>query len=135
MKIILASHGHLASGIKSALDILLGKSDNVIAIDAYIDKRNFEDDLEKCLDELKKEEQIVMLSDLYEGSVNQNMFRHLVDAKLILVTGINLKTVIKLAMYEGNITVEELDEIIEQGKQGMMRISLDESEDSDDDFY
>jgi mannose/fructose-specific phosphotransferase system component IIA len=46
LKILVASHGTFASGIKSSLEVLLGKSDTLSVIDAYIDQNDFETQLE-----------------------------------------------------------------------------------------
>ena len=37
-KFFLSSHGHLASGLASSLDILLGGHDRVTVFDAYVDE-------------------------------------------------------------------------------------------------
>ena len=61
----------MASGIKSSLDVLLGKSEDVTVIDAYLDQQSFEDRLDEYFRSLPEDEQVVMLSDIYGGSVNQ----------------------------------------------------------------
>jgi hypothetical protein len=44
----------LASGIKSSLDVLLGKSEDVTVIDAYLDQQSFEDRLDEYSDLFQK---------------------------------------------------------------------------------
>lgn len=39
-KFFLSSHGHLASGLASSLDILLGGHDKVTVFDAYVDEKS-----------------------------------------------------------------------------------------------
>ena len=42
-KFFLSSHGHLASGLASSLDILLGGHDKVTVFDAYVDEKSLND--------------------------------------------------------------------------------------------
>ena len=42
VKFFLSSHGHLASGIKSSINILLGNSDRLTVFDAYVDEKSLE---------------------------------------------------------------------------------------------
>ena len=45
-KFFLSSHGHLASGLASSLDILLGGHDRVTVFDAYVDEKSLNDALD-----------------------------------------------------------------------------------------
>ena len=45
-KFFLSSHGHLASGLASSLDILLGGHDKVTVFDAYVDEKSLNDALD-----------------------------------------------------------------------------------------
>ena len=49
-KYFISSHGKLASGFKSSIDVLLGQSNNVTVFDAYLDETNFEDLIKKAGD-------------------------------------------------------------------------------------
>ena len=40
-RILIASHGHLASGIQSSIGILTGNPDAVQSIDAYVDDSDY----------------------------------------------------------------------------------------------
>ena len=78
MRILLGSHGHFASGIKTALQILIGKdAEKVVVIDAYVDDVNIDEELRRFFDETAEDETVLMLSDLYGGSVNQKMYLYL----------------------------------------------------------
>ena len=74
LKLLLGSHGHFASGMQTAIEILSGKQHNLTIIDAYVDNRNIDEELKNYFDSLSDEDQVVMLSDLYGGSVNQKMY-------------------------------------------------------------
>lgn len=135
-KFFISSHGHLASGMKTSLEILLGKAENVTVFDAYVDKTTVESQVEAWLETLGEDDQAIMLSDLYGGSVNQVLYRYLDRPNTFLVAGVNLGLVLELvAMSDMEITKEELDRIIQSSKEAMVRVELDDSEVEEDDFF
>ncbi|MEG0410105.1 MAG: PTS fructose IIA subunit, partial [Erysipelotrichaceae bacterium] len=70
LKIFISSHGHLASGMKSSLDILIGNSDRIHIFDAYVDEKSVQEVLDEFYKTVKEDDQIILLSDLLGGSVN-----------------------------------------------------------------
>ena len=134
LRIFLASHGNFASGMKSSLDILLGKSDNVTVFDAYLDEQNIQDVMEVFYSTVNEGEQVVLLSDLYGGSVNQVMYLFLERPNTMLVAGVNLALVLELSIRE-SITEEELMEMVEQSKTMLRYVKLDDEEIERDEFF
>ena len=126
LKLFISSHGHLASGIKSSLDILLGNSDNVVAFDAYVNQDNLADQLNKFYETVNDHDEVILLSDLYGGSVNNEMMLHLNRANTRLVTGVNLALVFELACKQ-SVTDEQLKEIIEQSRTVLTQVVVDEN--------
>lgn len=136
MRILLGSHGHFASGIKTALQILIGKdAEKVVVIDAYVDDVNIDEELRRFFDETAEDETVLMLSDLYGGSVNQKMYLYLQRPHTYLVAGINLALVIELCLKD-SISAELLKEMVEIARQMQMVVELDTSdvEDTEEDF-
>ena len=89
-KFFLSSHGRLASGIGSSLDILLGGHDRLTCFDSYIDEHSLNDALDQFFQSVEPEEQVILLSDMYGGSVNSTMYTYLNHPNTTLVTGVNL---------------------------------------------
>ncbi|MFV0479066.1 MAG: PTS sugar transporter subunit IIA [Anaerorhabdus sp.] len=134
MKIFLASHGKLASGVKSSLNILLGNSDKVTVFDAYLDDRNVAAEVEKFYETVSEYEEVLLLSDLYGGSVNQVLFACLQRENTRLVAGVNLAFVLEVAIREA-ISDEELSEIVNQSRE-MLRIVINDDEEVEtEDFF
>lgn len=134
MKIILAAHGNLASGIKSSLNILNGSSDAVIALDAYVDEKDFNDLLDSTLDLFPDEDQIILLADIAFGSVSQTMMQRLIQKNLVLIAGFNLPLVLELMTRDSYLNEEELKEIIQKAQESLKLITLDE-ETSAEEFF
>jgi mannose/fructose-specific phosphotransferase system component IIA len=130
-----ASHGTFASGMKSSLNILLGKSDNVTVIDAYLDQ----DDLDKKLDEyfqsIPESEQVIMLSDLYGGSVNQKMCLRLTRLNTFLIAGINLALVLEIALKTEPLNLEQLEAIVKDSREALRIVEIPTQSVEEDDFF
>ena len=135
MKILLGSHGRLASGIKTSLEILIGNTDRLTVLDAYVDDFDIDQQLADFFSVVDKNEQVLMLSDLYGGSVNQKMYLYLNRKNTFLVAGVNLALVLEVCMRD-EIDEESLEHIVQQARE-MQRIVHYDSEPSidEDEFF
>ena len=120
----MASHGRLASGLQDSLAILLGNAPNLTVFDAFIDERNLPDVLTDYLNSLDDNDCLILCSDLYGGSINQQMALFLNRPNTYLVAGVNLAFLLKLAM-QTEITKEELIVTIEKSRQALCLVELD----------
>lgn len=136
---LLGSHGTMASGVKSSLNILLGNTDNLTVIDAYIDEKNVNDELENYFKKISEDDTVVMMSDLLGGSVNQMMYRWLERPNTKLIAGVNLALVLELvAGYASatDISDEEIQQKVEESRNAMSLVKLDTNVEEDtDDFF
>ena len=127
-KFFLSSHGHLASGLASSLDILLGGHDRVTVFDAYVDEKSLNDALDAFFQTVGE-----MISDMYGGSVNSTMYTYLDRSNTTLVAGVNLALVIGLTILEGDITRETLESVIEQSREAIRIVDLEKSGEEEED--
>ena len=131
LKIFLSSHGHMASGIKSSLDILIGNTDKITVFDAYVDEKNVQDVLDNFYKTVSEDDEVLLLSDLYGGSVNQVMFTYLNRPNTRLVSGVNLALVLELAIKE-TISDSELEELVETSRMIMKIVKMEALADDND---
>lgn len=125
-KILIGTHGYMASGIKSSINILLGASDNITAIDAYVDESSIKTHMDDFFSSVNAEDYVIMLSDIYGGSVNQEMFKYLNRPNTYLITGINLALVIEIAIAQDlPISETELIDLVDQCKESMTFVKYD----------
>lgn len=68
-KLLIASHGSVASGIKSVLQILLSDASCVTAIDCYLDESNASVLIQDWIASVNPDDEALMFSDLIGGSV------------------------------------------------------------------
>lgn len=138
IRFLIASHGRFASGIKTSLDILMGSDERISTIDAYISEDNVSEMFEDYFDHLDPADQLIMLSDLYGGSVNQIMYRYLDRENTYLISGVNLPFVLEIvarSLTKDHLEKEEIQEIIEQARAALKYVDLDTGEETQEDEF
>ena len=140
LRVFLASHAHLASGLQSAVELLAGIGDRLFVCDAYVDGGTFDVSgaLNDFLADAAPDDQILLLSDLYGGSVNQAMFTYLDRPNTRLVSGVNMSFMMNV-LSEDTLSDERLDEIIEESREYLRRVEpevpADTAPTGSDDFF
>lgn len=137
MKVLLVSHAYMAKGVKTSVELILGPQENLYAMSAYVDQdAPFEKEIKDFLSE-NKNEKIVILTDLLGGSVNNEIIQLVYNMEnVILLTGMNLIMVMSVLLATDDTIDEQIDDIIDGSKNGILRCSqVDIESDSDlDDF-
>ena len=137
LKLFISSHGHFASGMKSSVEILMGPNPRITVFDAYVTQESVQENLDRFYETVEPEDQVLLLSDLYGGSVNQVMYTYLTRPNARLVAGVNLALVLELAVKE-EISDDELKELVEQSRTMLRVVELDtslEETPEQDDFF
>lgn len=132
--ILIASHGHMASGIQSSLNILTGMGDQVKVIDAYIDDSDYTPKIEQFIQEAKKP--AVIFTDLMGGSVNQKVTLKVGQIKdIFIVTQMNLAVIMAVLLDSEPLTKTHLQELIDQSQVKLVELEQPEDDESDNDFF
>jgi len=134
-RLFIASHGHFASGIKTSLDILIGKSDHVTVFDAYLDEKCTKDEVGAFYATVNETDQVFLLSDLYGGSVNSQLYLEAGRPNTVLIAGINLALVLELAACDYPLSEKDINEIIENSRQALRLVKQDQEEVVQDEFF
>lgn len=135
LKLFLASHGHMASGMKSSIEIFCGQNTHLTVFDAYVDERNVSEQLDAFYETVTEEDQVILLSDLYGGSVNQQMYLYLSKPNTMLVAGVNLALVLELTALD-SITEEGLERLVEQSRQALKVVKAEnDTAETEDEFF
>lgn len=137
-KYLIASHGKLADGLKSSIKILTGKT-NIQTIDAYLDgsedRNNLNKDLDNFLNNLGSDDYGIIFTDLLGGSVNREvMMKVNGKSNVIVITSVNLPTVMSIILDTEKPTVAHLEKLISQSQVQISKIPEKEPPISDDDF-
>jgi len=136
-KIIIASHHKMASGIKDTLEFIAGEQQNVMAIDAYLDNIPLDDTLKTIFQEKNDDDEIVVLTDLKAGSVNQGFIKYLGQQHVHLLSGMNLPLALSIALAPTNQYLDDqtIQHYIDESKNEIiyMNTVLADMEVNDDD--
>lgn len=113
-KLILASHGNFASGILSSLELICGKNDKITTIDTYMTADyNLSEEI-KVLMDVNKENELIVVTDIFGGSINNEFLNYIHTQNFYLVAGMNLPLLIELMTQ-----LEFADSIPEMIKQAL----------------
>ncbi|MEP7322558.1 MAG: hypothetical protein ABI761_11595 [Saprospiraceae bacterium] len=110
-KFLITGHGNFSSGIKSSLDLILGKTEHVSVIDAYVDGNNsIEERLYDFLNGVNVDDEVIVFTDLTGGSITNQVLRHALHENVHVVSGMNLPLLIEIIMADEGSPVEEVIE-------------------------
>ena len=94
---IFASHGTLARGVLDSVELILGKQTDISTLCAYVEEqRDLTEQIAELMQRIPDEDEIVAISDIFAGSVNNEFVRFLQRPRFHLVAGLNLPLVIDL---------------------------------------
>ena len=113
-KFLFATHGTLATGMKSTLELLIGNTADITCLTAYVNPEdNVDEQLKVYFSEVSDEDQVIVCTDLMGGSVNQKVVPYAQKENVFLIAGFNLPLILELEMNEDKVTKEELLDSIE----------------------
>lgn len=95
-KIIVASHGRFASGIIDSLELICGKNQKIEPLDCY---KTEDFDLQQEVKQIilnNQANELIVITDLFGGSVNNEFMQYLGQPNFYLVAGLNLAFLIEL---------------------------------------
>ncbi|MEE8704199.1 MAG: PTS sugar transporter subunit IIA [Olsenella sp.] len=102
--LLIVSHGTMAPGVKSVLEMLLGKRDNVLAysMEDGVSADDFVANLKKVIEPVTPDDEVVVLGDIIGGSPLTNTLNTLTEKGLLPHTiafgGVNLPMAISALM-------------------------------------
>lgn len=121
---LIATHGTLAAGIKSSLDIIIGSVEHVFLLQAYVDGQTSVDaQLQKILAEVSDSDELVVFTDILGGSITNQILQHL-RPNVYVVSGVNLPLVIDIMLADNTTPIEEvISTSIENAKEQMVFVN------------
>ena len=136
-KYLFASHGEFAKGTASFLKILVGVKENVFTLNAFLDEKSVDVLVKNKLDEIGEFDQLIVFCDIYGGSVCQEVFRQTatLNKNIHIIAGYNLALVMEILTRDEVLTKEEILDIIEQSKDTIKYVELDQQEENDDELF
>lgn len=119
--ILLISHGEMAHGVKSSLEMIIGKQETIHALSLNEGEDNliFE---EKLLAKMKTfTGDVLIIADLLGGTPCNTAVKHFVDdPKVTIIAGLSLPLVIEGATNSGLSN----QELVKSGRQGILDVKI-----------
>ena len=112
-KFLIVSHGALAGGFRSALELIAGAAGEVFVLQAYLEENKpVEEELVRLLQGAGTEEEWVVFTDLLGGSITNQVLRVMAELPgrdaIHIVAGVNLPLVIEVVLGDPETPVNEI---------------------------
>ena len=135
--IVIASHSTLAEGMANSLKFFEGDSLKLTVLSAYVDNKPIEGQIEEIFNQFDKNDEVVVLTDLLGGSVNQKFFPYISRPHTHGITGMNLSLAMAITMepVDGYLTSEKIQSIVSEAQNQVKyvnELAADSSEDDED---
>ena len=131
-KYLIASHGNLAAGMQSSLDILADRGKEFEIINAYVTDEDYTPKVTSFVESVTYEEQAIIFTDLLGGSVNQKIVIETLTSKkdnISIISNANLAIILSI-LFSGEeyLTEETIHNIINESQVTLVSTKLDEDD-------
>lgn len=116
---VIATHSTLAQGFAQAVHFFYPEVENLQFLNAYVDSQELEKELRAVLDRVRGEN-IVVLTDIPGGSVNQVAMKLQAEYGFQLAAGINLPMLLDLVSESADVGAQAIRSALETGQEGMV---------------
>lgn len=125
-KFLIATHGIYAKGICNAAELIMGKQNNIFTLCAYTDGNvEIKDKVKEIVSNIEEDEKLIVLTDIFGGSVNNEFMKYLNDERIYLITGANLPLVLELiSSREDKSTEKIIEEAIDLSREQIKYCNL-----------
>lgn len=136
LKILLATHGDFAKGALTAAEIILGKKDNITCINAYSEAKNVAAAVDAYMQTIAEQDQVLVLTDLFGGSVNQVIMQYLKQKQVCILAGFNLAVLLEVMMLDVHMKLDtsHIRHIVDGGRQQLLYVNDRIQQQTQDDF-
>lgn len=139
-KLLIASHGDLAKGMLSSIQMITGSTAGITTINAYQEGVDLDGELTAFIQSVEAADEVFVFTDLYGGSVNQKIMERFMREGLAIriISGFNFPVILEILLGPETITSEMLAEMIEKSRRELQMNVLDPQlviEDAEEDFF
>lgn len=112
-KFLLASHGRLADGMQESVKMIIGEQGIMSTFCAYVNnKKNVKEQVKEVIENLKNDEELIVITDIFGGSVNNEFMKYINTKNLYIISGMCLPLVIELLTSQEEYTEKLIEETI-----------------------
>ncbi len=123
---MIAAHSYLPEGYLGAIEMIAGKQEHVSIHCAYVTGEHFMDSIKEKIEALSQTDDVIIMTDLYGGSVNNECIELLEYPNVHLVSGMNLLLILELILSNPNEKVARtIRRCVEAAKRGIIYCNED----------
>ena len=122
-RILIATHEKYAEGITAAAELILGPHPEIETICAFTEDIALDRQLEIYFKHCNAEDEVIILTDVYGGSVNQACMNYVSRPNTHLITGMNLALVLQIIMMEEKEGSEAFGAMIEEARMQIVYVN------------
>ena len=120
-KYLIATHGTFAGGIKSSIDLILGETENLFLIQAYLEEnKSLQEEIEQVLKKINNEDELIVFTDLMGGSITNQILQFGLKENVYIVAGVNLPLLLDILLADPENPVSEVIETGLENARGQM---------------
>ena len=118
-KLLIATHSVFADGIKNAMELVTGEQNSVSTLCAYSnDMTELETPIKEIIDAVCEDEELIVTTDIFGGSVNNEFMKYLSKSNIYLIAGVNLPLLFELIMnLESENTVQMIETAVKNARK------------------
>lgn len=118
-KLLIATHSVFADGIKNAMELVTGEQNSVSTLCAYTnDMTEVETPIKEIIDALCDDEELIVTTDIFGGSVNNEFMKYLSKSNIYLIAVVNLPLLFELIMnLESENTVQMIETAVKNARK------------------
>lgn len=117
---LIASHSILSQGFREALEMLTGENGCLRILTAYVDESDVEGEIEKIVNGISKEDELIVMTDIYGGSVNNIFMQYINRENFYLIAGINLPLLVSITVSHCADTAAMIRENVAAAKESII---------------
>lgn len=128
-RFIFASHHKLATGLKDTVQFLTNYSDSakqIYDISAYVNDgdKTVQDIVGELFTSFDKEDEVIVLTDMLGGSVNQSFYPYL-NKNVHVITGMNLALAMSLMLLpeDEKLSEDMISDIVNECKEQIIYVN------------
>ncbi|MDT2739317.1 PTS sugar transporter subunit IIA [Enterococcus canintestini] len=134
-KVVIATHGNLAQGIQSTLELFVGKKQDITYISAYTQgQADLDTQIDNFFARVTPADEVIVFTDIYGGSVNQKFATKTTEENIFVVAGFNVPLLLEVILATEAISDEFIQEMITKAQAGMQQVKLAKST-TENDFF
>ena len=131
-RFIIATHSTLAEGFWNALKFFNQDIGNVEFLNCYVETNEVEKEMRERLEQYP-DDNLIVLTDIAGGSVNQTASKLMKEYSFHLITGINLGLLLELVFTGDELSDEMIAASVSQAQSQMIYMNRAAASEADDD--